>query len=41
MATKITYATLGGEQLEDLHRALDAAIAGRTGRHSAASISST
>jgi 1-pyrroline-5-carboxylate dehydrogenase len=27
MATKITYATLGGEQLEDLHRALDEAIA--------------
>ena len=27
MATKITYATLGGEQLEDLHRALDDAIA--------------
>ena len=26
MATKITYATLGGEQLEDLHLALDAAI---------------
>jgi 1-pyrroline-5-carboxylate dehydrogenase len=27
MATKITYATLGGDQLEDLHRALDEAIA--------------
>src|SRR5438552_3470073 len=27
MATKITYATLGGEQLDDLHRALDDAIA--------------
>src|ERR1700694_5258619 len=27
MATKITYATLGGEQLDDLHRALDEAIA--------------
>lgn len=27
MATKITYATLGGEQLDDLHRALDGAIA--------------
>src|SRR5438874_5227406 len=27
MSTKITYATLGGEQLEDLHRALDQAIA--------------
>jgi len=27
MSTKITYATLGGEQLEDLHRALDDAIA--------------
>jgi 1-pyrroline-5-carboxylate dehydrogenase len=27
MATKITYATLGGEQLEDLHRELDRAIA--------------
>src|SRR5581483_438162 len=27
MATKITYAALGGEQLEDLHRALDDAIA--------------
>src|SRR5260221_12038632 len=27
MATKITYATLGGEQLDDLHRALDKAIA--------------
>ena len=27
MTTKITYATLGGEQLEDLHRELDAAIA--------------
>ena len=27
MATKITYATLGGEQLEDLHRELDQAIA--------------
>ncbi|HET9467877.1 MAG TPA: aldehyde dehydrogenase family protein, partial [Vicinamibacterales bacterium] len=27
MATKITYATLGGESLEDLHRELDAAIA--------------
>jgi 1-pyrroline-5-carboxylate dehydrogenase len=27
MATKITYATLGGEQLDDLHRALDQAIA--------------
>jgi 1-pyrroline-5-carboxylate dehydrogenase len=26
MTTKITYATLGGEQLEDLHRALDEAI---------------
>ena len=28
MTTKITYATLGGEQLDDLHRELDAAIAG-------------
>src|SRR5687767_8581720 len=27
MATKITYATLGGDSLEDLHRELDAAIA--------------
>jgi 1-pyrroline-5-carboxylate dehydrogenase len=27
MATKITYATLGGESLEELHRELDAAIA--------------
>jgi 1-pyrroline-5-carboxylate dehydrogenase len=27
MATKITYATLGGESLEDLHRELDRAIA--------------
>jgi 1-pyrroline-5-carboxylate dehydrogenase len=27
MATKITYATLGGEALDDLHRALDEAIA--------------
>jgi 1-pyrroline-5-carboxylate dehydrogenase len=27
MATKITYATLGGEQLEELHRELDRAIA--------------
>ena len=27
METKITYATLGGEQLDDLHRALDEAIA--------------
>lgn len=27
MATKITYATLGGEALDDLHRELDAAIA--------------
>jgi 1-pyrroline-5-carboxylate dehydrogenase len=27
MAAKITYATLGGEQLEDLQRSLDAAIA--------------
>jgi 1-pyrroline-5-carboxylate dehydrogenase len=27
MSTKITYATLGGEQLDDLHRALDEAIA--------------
>jgi 1-pyrroline-5-carboxylate dehydrogenase len=27
MATKITYATLGGDQLDDLHRELDAAIA--------------
>jgi 1-pyrroline-5-carboxylate dehydrogenase len=27
VAAKITYATLGGEQLEDLHRALDDAIA--------------
>lgn len=27
MATKITYATLGGDQLEDLHRSLDEAIA--------------
>src|SRR4051812_7108429 len=27
MATKITYATLGGEQLDDLHRELDSAIA--------------
>src|SRR5688572_14483719 len=27
MATKITYATLGGDTLEDLHRELDAAIA--------------
>ena len=27
MAAKITYATLGGEQLDDLHRALDEAIA--------------
>ena len=27
MATKITYATLGGESLEDLHRELDKAIA--------------
>ena len=27
MSTKITYATLGGEQLEDLHRELDEAIA--------------
>ena len=27
MPTKITYATLGGEQLEDLHRELDRAIA--------------
>lgn len=27
MAIKITYATLGGEQLEDLHRELDKAIA--------------
>ncbi len=27
MATKITYATLGGDQLEDLHRELDRAIA--------------
>jgi 1-pyrroline-5-carboxylate dehydrogenase len=26
VATKITYATLGGEQLDDLHRELDAAI---------------
>src|SRR5260221_2965777 len=26
MSTKITYATLGGEQLEDLHRGLDEAI---------------
>ena len=28
MATKITYATLGGDSLEELHRELDAAIAG-------------
>jgi delta 1-pyrroline-5-carboxylate dehydrogenase len=27
MATKITYATLGGDSLEELHRELDAAIA--------------
>ena len=27
MAAKITYATLGGEALDDLHRALDEAIA--------------
>jgi 1-pyrroline-5-carboxylate dehydrogenase len=27
MATKITYATLGGEQLDEVHRELDAAIA--------------
>jgi 1-pyrroline-5-carboxylate dehydrogenase len=27
MATKITYATLGGDQLDDLHRELDRAIA--------------
>ena len=27
MATKITYATLGGDSVEDLHRELDAAIA--------------
>ena len=27
MATKITYATLGGDSLEDLHRELDKAIA--------------
>jgi 1-pyrroline-5-carboxylate dehydrogenase len=27
MATKITYATLGGDSLDDLHRELDAAIA--------------
>jgi len=27
MATKITYATLGGEKLDDLHRELDNAIA--------------
>src|SRR4051794_28484055 len=27
MSTKITYATLGGEQLDDLHRELDKAIA--------------
>ncbi len=27
MATKITYATLGGDTLDDLHRALDEAIA--------------
>src|SRR5262249_44062611 len=27
MAAKITYATLGGEQLEDLHKSLDEAIA--------------
>ena len=27
MATKITYATLGGDSLDDLHRALDEAIA--------------
>src|SRR5687768_15629604 len=27
MATKITYATLGGDSVEDLHRDLDAAIA--------------
>ena len=27
MATKITYATLGGDQLDDLHRELDEAIA--------------
>ena len=32
MPTKITYATLGGEQLEDLHRELDRAIADLTGR---------
>src|SRR5688500_5301060 len=27
MATKITYASLGGDSLDDLHRELDAAIA--------------
>ena len=27
MATKITYATLGGDSLDDLHRSLDEAIA--------------
>ena len=41
MATKITYATLGGEQLDDLHRELDEAIARRPGRRSAASTFST
>ena len=31
MATKITYATLGGESLEELHRELDHAIAAAPG----------